>query len=216
MNDKIALWSGKFGDEYTERNEVTEEVLLNRTNMWRHILMSIQYQTGADKQLKSILEVGAGSGANLLALNTFRNPEHVDLLALDAVEPNAKAAENIKKALPKTEVYDLNALDLSSIKGNGYDMVFTSGVLIHIHPDNLIKVMRNIFRISKRFVVCIEYFSPECREIPYRGETGALWANDFGSLYLDNFSLRLVSCGFLGKRITGLDNLTYWVFEKVN
>ena len=45
-------------------------------------------------------------------------------------------------------------------------VVFTSGLLIHIHPDNLGKAIDEICRVSKRFVWGFEYYS-ETEEHPY-------------------------------------------------
>ena len=51
--------------------------------------------------------------------------------------------------------------------------------------------------------------------IPYRGHTEALFKRDFGSFWLDCFpDLRVLDYGFFWKRLTGLDNLTWWLFEK--
>ena len=51
--------------------------------------------------------------------------------------------------------------------------------------------------------------------IPYRGHTDALWRRDYGSIWLDNFTdLHCQGAIFAWKRMTGLDNLTFWVFEK--
>jgi hypothetical protein len=51
--------------------------------------------------------------------------------------------------------------------------------------------------------------------IPYRGHDNALWRRDYGSLFLDTFSdLKCTAHMFAWKRATGLDNLTFWVFEK--
>ena len=51
--------------------------------------------------------------------------------------------------------------------------------------------------------------------IPYRGQEGLLFKRDFGGLWLDSFpSLRTVAYGFAWKRVTGVDNLTWWLFEK--
>ena len=42
-----------------------------------------------------------------------------------------------------------------------------------------------------------------------------LFKRDFGGFWLDNFpDLQVVKYGFSWKRLTGLDNLTWWVFEK--
>jgi hypothetical protein len=87
--------------------------------------------------------------------------------------------------------------------------------LIHVPPDKILASMKEIHRCSKRWIVCAEYFAPEERELPYRGQRNALWLRDYGSLWLDNFpDLTCIATFFAWKRMTGLDNLTFWLFEK--
>jgi hypothetical protein len=95
------------------------------------------------------------------------------------------------------------------------DLAFTSGVLIHIHPDHLAAAIEEIHRCAARWIVCIEYFSDKAEEIAYRGHGERLFKRDFGGLWLDRFpGLRVAAYGFAWKRVTGLDNLTWWLFEK--
>lgn len=209
MNKNLELWKGEFGDNYTKRNIITDEQLNARKNMWQGIL-GTALNVGA---IDSILEVGAGAGINIQAISevcSILDPKPT----LHAMEPNAKACSLLQEQGIAKSIFSYN--NLSGFDSSSFDMVFTSGVLIHIHPDDLLKQMTDIYRIAKRFVLCIEYFAPECREVPYRGQEGALWANDFGGLYLDNFPLQCLGCGFLWRRITGLDNLTWTLFRKVN
>ena len=91
----------------------------------------------------------------------------------------------------------------------------TSGVLVHIHPDNLLPSCKEIYRCSTRWIGCIEYFADKPETVPYRGNNDQLFKRDFGSLWLDNFpDLRTVAYGFAWRRLTGLDNVNWWLFEK--
>ena len=95
------------------------------------------------------------------------------------------------------------------------DLVFTSGVLIHVAPEFLEVAYREMYRVARRYLLTIEYFSAEPETKTYRGEDGLLFKRDFGSLWLDLFPpLILVDYGFFWKRATGLDNLTWWLFAK--
>ena len=68
-------------------------------------------------------------------------------------------------------------------------------------------------RVSKKYIITIEYFSDKPTEIEY-GDV-LLKKRDYGSIWLDNFSnISLVGYGFFWKRITGLDNVHWWIFEK--
>ena len=55
-----------------------------------------------------------------------------------ALEPNAKARETLKKNIEITEdkIFNGSAKDLP-IDSSKIDLVFTSGVLIHIAPEDL-------------------------------------------------------------------------------
>ena len=95
------------------------------------------------------------------------------------------------------------------------DLVFTSGVLIHVPPDKLEASLREIHRVSSRYVICGEYFAPSEEMIPYRGHDNAMWRRDYGSLFMDTCpDLHPIGTLFAWKRTTGLDNLTFWIFEK--
>jgi len=164
--------------------------------MWRKILNSLP-------ELPSkILEVGANIGLNLDVLSGISNAELIGL------EPNDIARSQIKHN-------SLNGTaDSIPLEDNAVDMAFTCGVLIHVPPDELKKACDEIYRVSSRYVVCIEYFSDKLEEILYRGQMGLLWKRDFGKYWKDNYKLSLIDYGFLWKEETGLDNLTYFIFEK--
>jgi hypothetical protein len=62
--------------------------------------------------------------------------------------------------------------------------VFTSGLLIHIHPQDIKAVMKEIYRCSKMFIIGNEYWHNEFKEVPYRGKKNMLWKADYANLYL--------------------------------
>lgn len=199
------LWRGDFGDAYTDRNAASEERLAARTAHWARIL-----RTTLGVPPRSVLEVGANIGLNLRALRNLTGAEFY------AVEPNVKARGILTNqgVVPEANVLDGVGASIA-LPDASMDLVFTSGVLIHIHPDNLLTSCREIHRVSRRYVACIEYFSDREEEVFYRGHAEALFKRDFGGFYMDNFpDLRILDYGFAWKRVTGLDNLTWWLFEK--
>ena len=95
------------------------------------------------------------------------------------------------------------------------ELVFTSGVLIHIPDEALDQAISEILRVSSRYILTLEYFSPEPMSIPYRGHNDFLFKRDYGELFLDaSPDLEYVADGFFWKRVTGLDNLNWWLFRK--
>jgi pseudaminic acid biosynthesis-associated methylase len=203
--DQLKFWRGDFGNAYTDRNTSEAAHLRARVAMWAPIMASL---TGAPP--RSILEVGANIGNNLRALRQLTDAEFF------AVEPNEKARGVLvdEGVVPAANVRDGIAAAIDLADGVA-DLAFTSGVLIHIHPDDLEASCREIHRVAARYIVCIEYFSDTPEEISYRGHDERLFKRDFGGYWLDLFPrMKTVNYGFAWKRLTGLDNLTWWVFRK--
>jgi pseudaminic acid biosynthesis-associated methylase len=202
--DQVSHWQGDFGDLYIDRNAADAKILEIRTEMWRRILKPL------DTSPTSILEVGANVGTNIQALAGLVDAE------LHAVEPNEKARTILADAgvIPADHVHAGIASDLPLPDGE-VDMAFTSGVLIHVNPDDLAASCAEIHRVSRRYIVCVEYFNPTPVEVEYRGHTGLLFKRDFGAFWMDQHpDLELIDYGFFWKRATGLDDLTWWLFRK--
>lgn len=203
--DQLAFWQGQFGDNYTERNAPTDESIRARISAWSGILKGL---AGAPPD--SILEVGANLGLNLAALRAVTDA------TLYAVEPNGTARDRLASAeiLPSDRILDASAASIG-LADAAIDLVFTSGVLIHIAPENLLAAYREMHRVARRYLVTIEYFSDKEEIVPYRGHEGQLFKRDFGAIWLDTFDdVELIDYGFFWKRATGLDNLTWWLFRK--
>ncbi|HPO10199.1 MAG TPA: methyltransferase type 11, partial [bacterium] len=69
-----------------------------------------------------------------------------------------------------------------------FDLVFTSGVLIHLAPADLNRALDEIHRCAGRWIWGFEYFAETHTSIPYRGRDDLLWKGDFARLYLDRFA----------------------------
>ena len=75
--------------------------------------------------------------------------------------------------------------------------------------------MKEIYRVSNKYILCLEYFSDKEEIIDYNQGAALLVKRDYGSIYLDNFpKLKVVDYGFLWKRTELMDNVTWWLFEK--
>lgn len=202
---QLDAWQGDFGDAYIERNAPEPEIMEARRGMWRKILTPL-----SDDPPTSIFEVGANIGLNLRALGELTDAR------LMAIEPNASARKRLiaDDVLAADDIYEGVAQSIDLPDGAA-DMVFTSGVLIHISPADLGAACTEIHRISNKYIACIEYFSDTPEEVRYRSQDGLLFKRDFGEFWLNSFpTLSLVDYGFFWKRTTGLDNLTWWVFRK--
>ena len=157
-----------------------------------------------------ILEVGANIGLNIRALQRFHQAEYF------AIEPNKVARQKLldDKIIPSSNVKDGVAMNIP-FNDTMFDLVYTSVVLIHIHPDNLLEACCEIHRVSSRYLLCIEYFSKTPQEVQYRGNDGYLFKRDFGKYWMENFpDLSIVDYGFFWEPVTQLDDYTWWLFEK--
>ena len=203
--EQLQHWSGEFGQGYIQRNMTNPDNLRARTALWSDVMSCMMGQPP-----KAILEVGSNVGSNLLAIQNISDAE------LFAVEPFDDARKVlIEKGVVKAENAFAASAQSIPMEDGSVDMAFTNGVLIHIHPDNLLDACREIYRTSRRYIVCIEYFSDKAETIPYHGHDNLLFKRDFGGFWMDNFpDLRVMNYGFNWKRVTGMDNLTWWVFEK--
>lgn len=198
FTDQMQQWSSEFGKEYTERNPHTIEVMddlykkqfgLTRTEL------NLMFLDNFDRSTK-ILEVGSNVGAQLHGLQSigFENLYGIELQPY-AVEISKQNTKNIN--LIQGSAFDI------PFKDSYFNLVFTSGVLIHINPDDLNIAMREIYRCTSEYIWGFEYYGDNCSEIPYRERRNLLWKANFAKLYLDEFrDLELVK----EKRIKYLDN----------
>ena len=127
-SDQLKFWRGDFGNDYTDRNTNSARELRARVALWAPIMARLE---GAAPQ--SILEVGANIGNNLRALRQISDAEFF------AIEPNGKARSVLVDdgIVPQDNVRDGFAADIDLVDG-AVDLAFTSGVLIYIHPDDLL------------------------------------------------------------------------------
>jgi spore coat polysaccharide biosynthesis protein SpsF len=192
------LWQGDFGNEYVDRNRA---VAHGRGQFWREIL--------ADIQATSVLEVGCNIGANLHWISQI-----IPARRVYGVDINEHALRELRVSQPQVNALWSPARQLP-FRDRWFDLVFTTGVLIHQPLNALPLVMSEIVRCSDRYVLCGEYHAAEITEVSYRGHSGALWKRDYGAFYQDLFpELKLLRSGFLSKD-EGWDDVTYWLFEKV-
>lgn len=128
-----------------------------------------------DRELK-ILEVGSNIGLQL------RHLHHAGFKNLTGLELQRNAVEEAKMNVPGVDFIQGSALDLP-FKDNSFDLVFTSGVLIHIAPEDLETVIKEITRVSRKYIWGLEYYSDTPEALAYRGHDGFMWKRDFSQLY---------------------------------
>lgn len=172
-------WAGDFGKEYTDRMLVDyrskELRRVKRYGMTR-VAMNEGFIGDLDRGMK-ILDVGCGAGAQLKTLQDmgFYNLYGVDIQGY---------------AIEKAKGYGVlsvgSVLDLP-FKDTSFDMVMTSGLLIHIPPDLLLEAMGEMYRVTKKYIWCFEYYSLWLESISYHGHDDMLWKADYVSFFRQRF-----------------------------
>jgi pseudaminic acid biosynthesis-associated methylase len=192
----VELWSGEFGDAYVERNSAADR---GRGDFWLPFL--------DEHPVASVLEVGCNVGGNLRWV-----VERVPAEAVTGIDVNERALEVLRQRVPGVTALHSEAARLP-FEDRAFELVFTMGVLIHQPEETLDAILRELERCSSRYVLCGEYFSEEDVEVPYRGQTGALFKRDYGArLQRACPSLRPVDRGHLDGE--GWDDVTWWLFER--
>jgi pseudaminic acid biosynthesis-associated methylase len=187
-----AFWAGEFGKDYTARNRVAWR---DRIPFWQS---AIEYCNP-----NTVLEVGCNAGWNLLAI--LEVDASIDCHGVDI---NAGAVNEAREQGITAEVG--SALEIASKFGHeSMDVVFTAGVLIHVPPDDLKRVMQQIIDTSVKYIIAVEYHAKDEEEVEYRGHSGKLWKRDYGKLYQD-MGCTLISYGAAG----GFSECQYWLMTK--
>ena len=186
--EQLKIWKSEFGRAYTDRNAFSLEEMellykeqfgITRTGM------NSKFIGHFDRDIK-VLEIGSNIGNQLLLLQKagFKN--------LYGIELQSYAIE-----LSKSRTKGINMIQGSAFnipfKDGFFNLAFTSGLLIHIAPEDITEVLDEIHRCTKHYIWGFEYYADEYTPIDYQGHTNLLWKTNFSSLYLARFKdLRLV------------------------
>jgi pseudaminic acid biosynthesis-associated methylase len=180
-------WKGEFGQAYTKRNPYTVE---DTNNLYKRLYGVTRIEMNSEfisfmHPSIYILEVGSNVGAQLLIQQMgFQN-----LYGLEIQFEAIKFSKSISK---KIHIIQGTASNIP-FKDSFFDLIFTSGLLIHISPYDIRGVMTEVYRCSSRYIWGFEYFAEEYTEIDYRGEKNLLWKANFAQMYMDLFqNLKLI------------------------
>ena len=188
ITKQMEEWAGNFGKEYTDRNALSldeMELLYKERYGITRTEMNSKFIDNIDRDMK-VLEVGSNIGNQLLFLQKagFEN--------LYGIELQSYAVELSKSRTKGINIIQGSAFDIP-FRDGFFDLVFTSGLLIHIAPNDITMVLDEIYRCTKQFIWCFEYYSDEYTQIDYRGHDDLLWKANFSQLFLERFkNLRLV------------------------
>ena len=181
-NFQEEVWSKEFGNKYAKRNisdTKLEDKLYIRDYGVTRTKLNMEFVGKLNRSIK-ILEVGSNIGTQLVFL------QKMGFTNLYGIETNKEVVELAKFKTKGINIIHGSALDIP-FKDNYFDLVFTSGVLIHISPLNIKQVMREIYRCANDYIWGFEYYAEKYTEIEYRGNKNMLWKTDFAKLYLSLF-----------------------------
>jgi pseudaminic acid biosynthesis-associated methylase len=201
LNEQQNFWANVYAEDYKNRNQNFNSLL--GVHGWEKMLAKTN-------GIGSILECGCNIGRNIGFLNQF-----LPLATKSIIEISKPAYQFVTNRYKLDQTFHGSIEESSFLKK--FDLVFTMGVLIHIHPDDLLVNMNKIFSYSKKYILLGEYFNRTPVMLKYRGEVDKLFKQDFGKLFIENFSVQLVDYGFLwGYEYdsAGFDDITWWLFER--
>jgi pseudaminic acid biosynthesis-associated methylase len=179
---QLRAWCGDFGREYTLRSCLTPEQVdalweknygTTRTQLNRHFLRDIPVDA-------RILEVGCNIGNQLLLLQRLG---YSNLFGVDVQD----YALEMAGARTKNVIFTQASSFALPYEDRYFDLVFTSGVLIHVSPKDLPSTLNEIHRCAKRYIWGSEYYAPNATEVSYRGHDELLWKMDYAREYLARF-----------------------------
>lgn len=198
ITKQMGKWGGEFGGAYTDRFALEIDELqawyqkhlgITRTELNLEIIGDL------NRSIR-ILEVGSNIGNQLLCLKL------IGFQSLYGIDIQRHAVELSKSRAKEIDIIQGSAFDIP-FKDSFFDLVFTSGVLIHIAPQDIKEALKEIYRCTKKYIWGYEYYADSYMEVEYRGNRELLWKTNFAKLYLDTFSdLKLVK----EKKVKYLEN----------
>lgn len=201
-SEQEEFWAQTYAGDYIAKNSTFDQVL--GVEAWRLML-------NRASAVDSLLECGCNIGRNLRFLDVVLPAARKSI-----IEISKPAFDFVTREHRLSQAFNGAILD-SKFAPRSFDLVYTMGVLIHIHPDQLVAHMAKMFEYSSRYVLMGEYFNRTPVMIEYQGQMNRLFKRDFGKLFLQNFDAKLVDNGFLWGHLydaAGFDDITWWLFER--
>jgi pseudaminic acid biosynthesis-associated methylase len=201
MNEQQTFWAQDYAQDYIQKNSRFDRDL--GIEGWRKMLARTE-------GIGSLLECGCNIGRNIAFLQ-----EVLPDASKSVIEISQPAFEFVTRQYVLDRAFN-GSIEESNFDGK-FDLVFTMGVLIHIHPDNLLANMRRMYDYSNKYILIGEYFNRTPVMLEYQGQKNKLFKCDFGKILADNFPVKLVDYGFLWGHVydtAGFDDITWWLFQK--
>lgn len=145
------------------------------------------------RQVQSVMELGCGAGRNLYVLQ--RRYPHLTLFGVDiSPEGIEHARRHARGEFVVGDLYDFDTI----LQGRVVDLIFTMGVLIHLHPATLPRLIEEMRCRARKFLIFVEQVSLDdevvkgpARWRPHRRITGDYiqWSPNLPGI-LDHLGIR--------------------------
>ena len=195
-------WRGPIGRRYCDR---VSNIIDPRTRT-----KGFKFLVGG-LPIKTILEVGCNRGHNLTALSMIKGKNY----ELHGIDPFGYALDKGRENGCLATLVEANVFNIP-YPDNYFNLVFTYGVLMHISSKYLLEAIRQIYRVSNRYMLIIEYVSNISTQetIVKDSDVEVVCYRDYTNVYPN-----LRACGALNKReFPDVDinkPLFAWLFEKL-
>jgi ubiquinone/menaquinone biosynthesis C-methylase UbiE len=148
--DNAILWI-----EQNARKEADGNPKLNTTLQSTDMVVAEIKRFAETNNIKSILEVGAGSGRLIGELS-----KQFSDVKCYSVDINSELSKYVKEHFPDVETSVGEIIDLP-FKDNSFDLVYTYQVLQHVEPGEIEKALSELIRVSNNQVWMWEGYNPE-------------------------------------------------------
>lgn len=199
------------GDAYEERNSASEP---NR-ELLTHLA---KYLRAGD----AVLEVGCGSGQNLIALQRL-----VPGIACHGIDPSTKAIERGRRHAPHHKL-EVGTADLIPFAGPfnlvffGFCLYLCDRSLLHAAVAQADSVLEGDYQGARGYLGILDFDPEQPHQRPYRHDPRlAAFKMDYSALFLADPAYQLVekvpfdhSRGTLGLADSPDDRVALWVLEK--
>jgi len=133
--------------------------------------------------VKRICEIGCGTGNNLKYFSPKSDIHGIDL---------SRFALN--KAIKKHNSFTFKIGDIDNIPytDSFFDLIFTRCVLIHIPKDNMKKSLKELLRVSNKYIFNMEYFGEDGKMIHWKRGDNLLWYRNMNEWW-SKFNVEIIN-----------------------
>jgi SAM-dependent methyltransferase len=141
LNEQQNFWANDYASEYIQKNNKFDEKL--GVEGWQKMLTKAEGIT-------SILECGCNIGRNIRFLNKLLPDAEKSIIEI------SKPAYDFVISNFTIQKHFNGPIVNSVFESGSFDLAFVCGVLIHIHPDDLLANMAKLFKYYKRYILICE------------------------------------------------------------